>query len=279
MSRNSSIQNRRMEIDTQYSKVVIFNGTDAKTGRPTRMFMQDGQFSSGIYLDGSDLLFDYTEFYNLGAHFNPKMEKALMIGGAAYSYPKEFVQKFPGAKLDVVEIDPMVTDLAKKYFNLWETPNLTVFHEDGRTFLNKNKEVYDAIFIDAYNSKYSIPNNLVTVEAIDLMGKSLTDEGVVIVNVVSALSGEKSEFLWREYATYKKVFPQVFLFKTDNSSDKEVQNVMLIAAKSSRPFSFDSTNPKLNDLLKNLWLGAGEASKEIFVDDFAPVEYYINKFF
>ena len=37
-----------------------------------------------------------------------------------------------------MEIDPQLTELAKKYFRLEENPRLNIYHEDGRTFLNKN---------------------------------------------------------------------------------------------------------------------------------------------
>ena len=41
-----------------------------------------------------------------------------MIGGGAYSYPKSYLREFPWAEMDVIEIDPALTELAKKYFML-----------------------------------------------------------------------------------------------------------------------------------------------------------------
>ncbi|MCK7513062.1 MAG: hypothetical protein MZV70_59600 [Desulfobacterales bacterium] len=69
-----------------------------------------------MYLDRDDeLVLDYTKFYRLAHHFKPDLRHALMIGGAGYSYPKEFLKRFADARMDVVEIDPGVTELARTY--------------------------------------------------------------------------------------------------------------------------------------------------------------------
>lgn len=58
----------------------------------------------------------YTEFYHLAHHFVPNMKHALMLGGAGYSFPQSFLATYPDAHIDVVEIDPKVTELARTYF-------------------------------------------------------------------------------------------------------------------------------------------------------------------
>ena len=65
-----------------------------------------------------------------------------------------------------MEIDPGLTKLAKQYFNLTDNPRLTIFHEDGRTFLNRCEKKYDAVFMDAYKSMLTIPYQLTTREAV-----------------------------------------------------------------------------------------------------------------
>ncbi len=69
-----------------------------------------------MYLDSNDLVNEYTKYYHLAKHFNPDFKKTLMFGGAGYSYPKNFLFKYSEATIDVIEIDPMVTELAKKIF-------------------------------------------------------------------------------------------------------------------------------------------------------------------
>jgi spermidine synthase len=81
-----------------------------------------------------------------------------------------------------------VTALAKKYFSLDTTnPRLAIYHEDGRIFLNRNKKKYDIIFGDAYSSWYSIPYHLTTLEAAQKHYDSLSESGVAIINLISAI--------------------------------------------------------------------------------------------
>lgn len=114
-----------------------------------------------------------------------------MFGGAGYSFPKDFLKKYPDSTIEVVEIDPGITELARKYFHLQESPKLTIQHEDGRVFLNRAKKGYDVVFGDAFSSQYSIPYQLTTTEAVQRTYDILNDNGIVILNVISSIEGEK----------------------------------------------------------------------------------------
>jgi len=233
---------------------------------------------SSMFLDSDELVSEYTKYYHLAKHFNPNFKKTLMLGGAGYSYPKDFLHKYPGATIDVVEIDPKVTELAKKYFRLEESPRLTIYHEDGRVFLNKTQEKYDVIFGDAFSSHYSLPYQLTTKEAVQKKYNILNDDGMVILNLISAIEGEKGKFLRAEYATYKSLFPQVYLFPVTYSLyGNIVQNIILVALKSEKEQTLHDSDPKLDEYLLHLWKKTVDADMPILTDDFAPVDYYINK--
>ena len=209
---------------------------------------------------------------------NPEFKKSLLLGGAAYSFPKDYLKKYPDALLDVVEIDPKLTELAKKYFKLEENPRMRIFHEDGRVFLNSTEEKYDVIFGDAFQSLYSIPYQLTTKEAVQKKYDILNDGGVVILNIISSIEGEKGKFLRAEYETYKSVFPQAYLFPVRNAENgDELQNIILVAIKSDVKPSFESDNRELNGYLKNHWQKDIEKDVPILKDEFAPVDYYIHK--
>ena len=153
------------------------------------------------------------------------------------------------------------------------------YHEDGRTFLNKNKKKYDVIFGDAFRSFYAVPYNLTTREAVGALSNSLTDKGIVIVNLVSALQGDKSLFLQAEYATFKKVFPQVYLAPVaDKSNGQLVQNIMLIALKSHEVPTLMSVDSDMKKLLDHFIVATSfTTTVPALTDDYAPVENYIMK--
>lgn len=267
-----------IDVDTAYNRIWIYNRIDFRTNKIVKMMGINNENHSSMFLDNDELVNEYTKYYHLAKHFNPNFKKTLMLGGAGYSYPKDFLHKYPEATIDVVEIDPKVTELAKKYFRLEENPRLTIYHEDGRVFLNKTQEKYDVIFGDAFSSHYSLPYQLTTKEAVQKKYNILNDDGIVILNIISAIEGEKGKFLRAEYATYKSLFPQVYLFPVTHSDyGNVVQNIILVALKSEKDQTFNDSDPKLNEYLQHLWKKMVDADIPILTDDFAPVDYYINK--
>jgi spermidine synthase len=269
-----------IDVDTQYNRIWIYKSIDEKTNRQTmNMITNPKKVQSAMFLDkDNDLVIEYTKFYRLAQHFNPYLKYSLMIGGAGYSYPKDYLKKFPDARLDVIEIDPMLTALAKQYFNLKDDPRLTIHHEDGRTFLNRTKKKYDVIFGDAFTSYYALPYQLTTRETVQKMYKTLNDDGVVLVNIISSIEGEKGKFLRAEYATFKTVFPQVYLFPVNEFNDgSKVQNIMLIALKSNQKPAFRNNDPELNKYLQNLWKTEIKKDVPVLTDDYAPVDTYTMK--
>jgi spermidine synthase len=201
-----------------------------------------------------------------------------MLGGAAYSYPQAYLKRYPHATMDVVEIDPKLTQLAKTYFGLKEDPRLRIYHEDGRVYLNTTTERYDAVLGDAFTSYYSVPYQLTTVEAVQKTYDTLADNGVVILNTISAIEGDHALFLRAEYATYKAVFPHVYLFPVDHVEDgKIVQNVILVALKSKTEPNLQSNDPTIQKYLERRWQKPIQADLPILTDDYAPVDHYMNK--
>jgi spermidine synthase len=270
-------------VDTQYQGIRIYESVDGKTKRPIRylvtsfspFLMLSRIWQSAMFVDGDDLYVAYTKFYDLARHFKPDFKHSLMIGGGGYSYPKHYLKKFSDARIDVVEIDPKITDVAMKYFNLEKDPRLTVYHEDGRTFLNKTKNKYDVICIDVF-WWFAPPFHLATKEAAQRMRDLLADDGVVLINIVSAAQGKKGKFLRAEYATFKEVFAQVYLFPVQNSKNSLVmQNIMLVALKSEKRPLFKNNDKELNEYLMHIWDKELESDVPVLTDDYAPVENYV----
>ena len=267
-----------IDVDTAYNRIWIYDHNDQKTNKPIRIMRIDNVNHSSMFLDSDELTNEYTKYYHLAKHFYPDFKTTLMLGGAGYSYPKAFLNSYPEATIDVVEIDPMVTELAKKYFNLKENSRLNIYHEDGRPYLNKTQKKYDIIFGDAFSSHYSLPYQLTTKEVTQKKYNLLNDNGVVILNIISAIEGEKGKFLRAEYATYRSIFPQVYLFPVrELNNGNEVQNIILVALKSKDNQNFNDADPELNEYLQHLWKKEIYDDVPILTDDFAPVDYYISK--
>jgi spermidine synthase len=216
-------------------------------------------------------------YYRLAEHFTPNFHSSLILGGAAYSYPKYFLEKYPQATIDVVEIDPELTQLAREYFRLKDDPRMKIIHEDGRTFLNRADQKYDVIYGDTFKSQYTLPWHLTTVEAAKETYNMLNNGGCVLLNIISSLDGNASMFLRAELATYRQVFPYVYVFAVMDPEDmKVVQSTILVAVKSASEPAWLNEDPELAGYLTHEVSGQLATDLPILTDELAPVDYYMN---
>lgn len=280
-------KNNVAEAESAYNRIWIFNAMDPATFKPARYLLSSPyDVQSMMFLDDNDLAAPLYKFFRLGGYFNPSLRKTLMIGGAGYSYPKDFIKNFPAARMDVVEIDQKMTDLASAYFNLRPDQRLSIFTDDARMFVNKTKNKYDAIFLDAFHG-CDPPAHLTTKEFIAELYNLLNEKGVVLANVPAAFDKRGNEFLGSENLTYKSVFPFVYLFRINprsiwNSSEKNTgfENVMLLASKQAlnlKPRS-GAAETEFDEYLTHLMpenMIPANGSR-ILTDDYAPVEYYFR---
>lgn len=230
---------------------------------------------SAMYLDGDDLALRYTRFYHLVRHFRPDFQHSVMIGGAGYSFPREYLRSYPDATLDVIEIDPGMTEIARDHFGLADQPRLTIVHEDGRVFLNRTADAtYDAVLMDAFGSLFSVPYHLTTIEAVISVRRMLDENGIVIFNLGSAIRGPSSGFLQAELATYRSVFREVQIFKVNpNYADERVQNLIIVACKTQCPET-SPIDPMIAELITHRYIEDIPIEEPVLTDDLAPIEYY-----
>ncbi len=271
------------DIDTEYSRVQVYQTTDPQTGLRIQTLSTDPYFlQSAMFLDSDETVFEYVKYYHLIRHLKPDFRRTLMIGGAGYSFPKTYIAEYPNAEIDVVEIDPQMTAIAKKFFRLHDDPRMKIIHQDGRVFLNQvETATYDAVLMDAFGSLFTVPYQLTTREAIDQINRVLKDDGVVIFNLGSAIIGPASQFLQAEFRTCQEVFPHVALFKVNpEHTDEQLQNLIIVASKSfqgldgsSRRSAVDD-DPFISSLLSRRYTALFPLNRSTLTDDLAPVEHY-----
>lgn len=269
------------DIDTEYSRIQVFKTKDPDTGKEIRALATDPYFvQSAIFFDSDDLVLKYSRYYHLISRLKPGLKHSLIIGGAGYSFPKEHLRSYSEAKVDVVEIDPGMTAIARGYFRLNDDPRLKIIHEDGRMFINSTASgKYDAILMDAFGSLFSVPTHLTTIEAVSQLNRILADDGVIIFNLGSAIAGPASQFLRAELTTYRQVFPHVYLFKVNSDyADDRLQNLIIVASKSDAPGFVNDPPSTLtalyNEILDRPYEIDVPKTVNILTDDLAPVEHY-----
>ncbi|MCU0228224.1 MAG: fused MFS/spermidine synthase, partial [Bryobacterales bacterium] len=126
------------DFDTAYQRVFVLDASEPESGRPLRLLRaEEENTQSAIYLDSTELLSPYLDGFHRATALHPSLRRVLMVGAAGYAFPRFQLERFPRLHVDVVEIDPEMTALARRYFGLRDDPRLRIFHADGRTFLNQ----------------------------------------------------------------------------------------------------------------------------------------------
>jgi len=267
-------------IDTAYTHISVAESIDRRNGRRVRiMFTDPDSAQSLMYLDDpSELVSEYTKFYDLAFHYKPGLKRILMLGGGGYSVPKYMLSSHNDVSIDVVELDPGITETARKYFALHDDPNMRIIHEDARTFLNREaQEPYDAIFMDTFNSAVVIPFQLTTVEAGKRLRSLLKPDGVLIVNIISSVYGPKSGVFHGMYKAFSQSFSAMMIFPANAPDAKyayALQNIMLVAGDIVPDAAV--SGDKYARLLSHQWLEPFTPDPVVpaFTDSFAPVERY-----
>ncbi|MDR0764623.1 MAG: fused MFS/spermidine synthase [Synergistaceae bacterium] len=271
-------------VETRYNTIRITERAASGSNRRVRILQTDPMGAQSLmYVDRpNDLYSDYAKFYDLAFHYKPDAEKILMLGGGGYCVPKHIGATRPGVAVDVVELDPGITDAARKYFNLEDRPGQRIFHEDARMFVNRESEAparngqnarkYDAVFGDVFGSSYNIPFHMTTAECMGKIRAMMSDDGVFIVNIISSLDGELFSGI---YSSVASAFPTVMIYPaTYPNSSRARQNIMIVAlADGNAPYRAPDDDYTAF-LLAHRWTNDFAPKTAAFTDAFAPVEKY-----
>jgi len=159
---------------------------------------------------------------------------------------------------------------------------MRVHHEDARRFLNTNTRQYDLIFVDVFNSYYSVPFQMGTQEAAQALRRAMAPGGMMIMNIISAYSGENGLLFRSIHGAMAAAFPELHTFAVNplHSLDA-VQNLMLLALPEKRPdlaaaFAGKATHLSqgIQDMLHARITQAVTQDCPALTDNFAPVERY-----
>ena len=256
---------------------VVFTDRPSYTTRSDRFSALEHRLAAGT----DEFAHDSHGLFRLWEHFTAKRGKlrALMLGGGAFVYPSAFLESHPLAELDVVEIDPVLPVVARQYFSLGPDPRLNVIQSDARVFLNNNSAVYDILLVDIFNSACELPFHAITREAVFLMAQALSDDGIVVVNFISALQGDDAGFLRAVKTTFQSVFPVVHIFAIGKPyAPLAAQNIALVALKTPADFVPSSSDPAIDRYLKRYWDAAESLRPGILLSDaYAPVERLLER--
>jgi spermidine synthase len=264
-------------VETEYNNIYI-----SKKGpllAMTTMVAKRWLFESIVNLkDPDDLTVPYSKLMPAGLLYPEKLQRILMIGLGAGSISTYLGRVMPDVQIDVVELDPGIIAAGKKYFGLQETDKVHYIESDGRVFLNRNKDPYDLIILDAFR-ELGVPFHMLTREFYTLVKDRLAPGGAVAANVTA----NTRLYLWT-LATFHAVFPTVDVYP-DWKEETEAQSIAVMVpgptpskdALMQRATALQGQyhfHYPLPDLVGKRIEEQNLDEAHVLTDDFAPVNLY-----
>jgi spermidine synthase len=260
------------ERETEYQYARVVQTPDGVR----RLELNEGQAVHSMYQAGHWLTGDYWDemlVLPFAAQRRPPRSVAI-LGNAAGTTARAYGHFFPQARIDGVEIDPALTDVGRRLFDL-RGPNLHLHTADARPFLRRATRRWDLIVVDAYRQPY-IPFYLATREFFALVRRHLTPDGMVVVNVGHPEGSDRLEKVLS--ATMGRELRTVL------RDPSEPTNVMLVGTDG--PVSAQRLRGAVTSLPAPLRsvaavtagrLAAPLRGGSVYTDDVAPVEWLIDE--
>lgn len=260
---------------------------------PVRVLQIKGAYESATYLDENRYtpVFAYQRAFDHLFEADLPTHNLLMIGGGGYAWPKHVMAcaaeqqleadhkkatlkdlqnsnkettsactKAPvilcDLTLEVVELDPAITAIARKWFFLDKLledfpviqNQITCITAEGRSYLNETTNHYGAIINDTFSGKSPVLC-LASIEAMQLVKQRLVPGGVYATNVVSEQEGFDISFLRKVVTTLQEVFSYVYLIPCEDADFGFEDNYLVLA--SDRPYLFTNTMAYDDDFLSS----------------------------
>ena len=156
-----------------------------------------------------------TVHYALLEHPSPR--SLLLIGGGFNGSIREALRHPTLARVDYVELDPAILDVARDYFpNEWLSlradRRVRVHVMDGRLFLKSTASTFDVVIVNLPEPQNTQLNRFYTVEFFREVSRKLTVSGLLSFQLRASenyISPELAQFLRSIHQSLRAVFPEV----------------------------------------------------------------------
>jgi len=185
---------------------------------------------SSMYLDAPfDTDFEYPGYLHTALAVKPDAARTLAIGLGGGTVVKRMWRDYPEMRIDVVELDPDVVDVARRFFALPDDDRIRVIVGDGREFVAATDETYDIVIIDAFEGD-RVPLQLADDGFMRAVLDRLSPGGAVIYNFMGSVDGRGRGPFNDLRATLSRAWARVFVFLVDEGvAALGASNIILLA--------------------------------------------------
>ena len=248
-------------------------------GERVRQLKLDTTLEGAQYVTTGGIFMTCNLYWRLAEVTIPRLERCLFLGGGSFAMPQDCSRRLPKARVDVVEIDPAVVAVGRKFFRLDEFPRVRPIVGDARRFLRGSTDTYDLIFCDAFQGLRTIPAHLVTREFFALAKQRLAPDGVLMANLISPITGDQAAVFQAILATIRTQFSVTQVYAVDPEAPDRPGNVIVVAANRRLDLDAVPDDPLLRHLLSTRV--AAEAYEPVrgpvLTDDRNPIDALVAR--
>lgn len=210
----------------------------------------------------------------------PEIKRALVVGLGPGIVPNTLSKR--GVVTDVVEIDPAITALYEKFFAPYGLrDNITIFTEDGRSFINRNPAQYDIVILDVFLGD-NAPWHLLTRETFLEIKGLLTERGALVVNFIG-LPQEPAgaRIIGAIHKTLAGVFTHAYTFNSSRPMAEGARNIYFLASLKEPASDFPAElilperyDSEVRETIKDRRVLSAEGDAFILTDEYNPIDFY-----
>jgi spermidine synthase len=245
-----------------------------------RELMIDGLIQGGMDMQDRLSIYEYSYYLQfLPYGINPSGKECLVIGLGAGLVPAWYEAR--GIRTDIVDIDPDVVDIAKRYFGLAVTGD--IFIADARHHLNTSSKRYDYVILDVFNGD-TTPGHILSREALQVLKERMTGQGILAINLIGSLRHENFMTV-SIIRTLESVFPSVAIYPNyDVERSSGGGNITVLASANQlgqfngRAIAAFPVNPfavkGVEEFLGRPYRLPAGTPGIILTDDYNPIDFY-----
>lgn len=245
----------------------------------TRELVVDATIQGGIDASSGASIYEYPYFLQfIPRLINPDGKECLVIGLGAGVIPMWYERQ--GVRADVVDIDPLVFDVARRFFAFKVSGESIA--EDARYFLNRTAKQYDYVILDVFNGD-NTPFHVLSKEALMTLKQRMASGGVLGINVWGNLKGD-TYMTASIIRTLKEVFSTVDIYPAFDVSDPEAIGNLEIFAYDGAPVTIDiaqlagyEVSPmvgNIRDLMHKKFEFPTNTPAITLTDGYNPIDFY-----
>lgn len=272
------------EDDTAYGHIAIRQMSD----RPNRRsFRRDTMRPAEIVIDEVTRLSGFHSAVYAGVTYGLAEGRTpmsmMVIGGRSYAFPRYLKSSWPESLVQVIEIDPGVTEAARRAGGLGGDAGIETVDADARYYTDRllieqkrtgNRRPFDFIYCDMIDDG-SVSFHLLTREFNEKLARLLAGDGAYLLNLLDTCEG--SQFLGAVLGTLEATFAHVDVVAEPVGPVSARSSFVVVA--SHRAFDTRRFLEDYDERLKFRLLDRAEVVRlkersdyRLLTDDYAPVE-------